>query len=175
MACFFSRGLKYWNLEKANHWTITLLRVCTNSDGLIETEMRVAHEIKPSIPCRNIVRYAKNHLQVWTETLRKAKFSFLSVIPPPCYQMTLLVVLPETSGGWISLPLSTSFHYVSPCSYHLRDEQLVAAVQRRSFIPSTYHYHTRGLYSRESPFRPISKTRKTGKYNSRHVYIKPVP
>jgi hypothetical protein len=38
--------------------------------------------------------------------------------PPACYQITLLVVLPESSGGRIkTFPVSTSFHHGSPCSY----------------------------------------------------------
>jgi len=51
--------------------------------------------------------------------LSKAKFSFLSPIPPACYQMTLLVGLLESSGGRIrSFPLSTSsLHHGSPWSY----------------------------------------------------------
>jgi hypothetical protein len=46
----------------------------------------------------------------------KAKFSFLSPIPPAFYLMTLPVGLPESSGGRIrSFPLSTSsFHHGSP-------------------------------------------------------------
>jgi hypothetical protein len=46
-----------------------------------------------------------------------AEFSFLSPIPPACYLMTLLVGLPERSGGQVSSPLSVSFHHGSPNSY----------------------------------------------------------
>jgi hypothetical protein len=50
------------------------------------------------------------------------------LIPPACYELTMPVGLPESSGGRNrSFPLSTSsFHHVSPCSYrvyHLGNEQ----------------------------------------------------
>jgi hypothetical protein len=74
-------------------------------------------EVKPEAPCHNILRYVKNYLQVWTRILLKAKFSFISPIPPVCCQKTLLVVLTESSGRRISFPLSTSsFHHGFPYS-----------------------------------------------------------
>jgi hypothetical protein len=44
--------------------------------------------------------------------------SFPLPIPPACYQMTVLVGLPESSSGRIrSLPLLASYHHGSVCSY----------------------------------------------------------
>jgi hypothetical protein len=60
-------------------------------------------------------------------------------IPPTCFQMTLLVGLPESSGGQVkSFCLLASSHHGSPMLiYHLGDEEglLMAAVQRHSFTP----------------------------------------
>jgi hypothetical protein len=42
----------------------------------------------------------------------------ISSIPPACYHITLLVGMPESSGGRIISPLSTSsLRYGSPCSH----------------------------------------------------------
>jgi hypothetical protein len=71
------------------------------------------------VPCWNTWRYVKQHLQVWTDERRKANYSFLSPISPACYKITVLIGLPETSGGRVrSFLLSTSaFQHGSPCSY----------------------------------------------------------
>jgi hypothetical protein len=78
---------------------------------------------------------------------------FPSPVFPSCYQLTLLVGLPESSGLWIrSFHLSTSFHHGSPYWYITwgwTTDPLPAAVQRRSLTQwsSTYitytqiHYH----------------------------------
>jgi hypothetical protein len=60
-------------------------------DGFLSAiKIRSTHsfgeEVMPPGPCRNI-------------SCGKAKFSFLLPIPPACYQMTLLVGLPESSRG----------------------------------------------------------------------------
>jgi hypothetical protein len=50
----------------------------------------------------------------------KAKFSFLSLISAACYQMTLLVGLPESYGRRIrSPPLSTSSFHRGPAHSHI--------------------------------------------------------
>jgi hypothetical protein len=47
-------------------------------------------KVKWEVPCRMILRHVKHNLQVRTKILRKAKFLFVSPIPPACYQMCLL-------------------------------------------------------------------------------------
>jgi hypothetical protein len=61
-------------------------------------------KMKPEVPCRKILQHVKHHMQVWTEILCKGKFSHLSLIPPACYQMTVLVGFLESSGGWLRRP-----------------------------------------------------------------------
>jgi hypothetical protein len=58
--------------------------------------------------------------------------SFPLLVPPACYQVTVLVGLPESYGGRIrSFSLSTSFHRSLSWSY-ITIGPLVAAGQRRS-------------------------------------------
>jgi hypothetical protein len=66
-------------------------------------------------PSCTILLHVKNNLQ---EDFARPNSSFPLPIPPACYQVTLLVGLPESSDGQISsFPLSTSFRHVSPCTY----------------------------------------------------------
>jgi hypothetical protein len=52
-------------------------------------------------PCRKILRHAKEPFKAWKRYFARPNSSFSSPIPPPCHQMTLLVGLPESSGGRI--------------------------------------------------------------------------
>jgi hypothetical protein len=109
MGCFKVCGLKPGQGDR-------LLRVIK-----VHSTPSFRGEVKPQAPCSEIW-HVKNHLQALKEILHKAKFSFLSPTPPACYQMSLLVQLQESSGGWVrSFPLLTSsFHHGSPCSYITR-------------------------------------------------------
>jgi hypothetical protein len=75
-----------------------------------------AGEVKPKAPRSKIFTSCKN---VLTKYFGRPNPSFPSPVSPACYQMTLLVGLPENSGGQIrSFPLSTLFHHGSPCSHY---------------------------------------------------------
>jgi hypothetical protein len=74
-------------------------------------------EVKLETPCCKILRHVKITCK-YEHKYCKIKFSFLSPIIPACYQMTMLVGLPESSGRWVrSFPLSTLFYHGFPCSY----------------------------------------------------------
>jgi hypothetical protein len=82
-------------------------------------------EVKPEAPRRKILRHVKKSL---ASTFARPNSLFPSHIPPACYRMTLLVGMPDSSGGRISFPLSISFHHGSPFSYGRRIGLSVAAV-----------------------------------------------
>jgi hypothetical protein len=116
------------------------------SDGLLRAikfhnKDSFGGKVKPSVQCHKILQHVKNHFEVWTKIFRRP-----NSLSSPNYSWFptrwLFVVLPDSSGGQIG-----SF----PCRYHstivLRAHisplgwtiaPLVAAVQRRSLIPSTW-------------------------------------
>jgi hypothetical protein len=73
-------------------------------------------EVKPEALFRKILQHVKvtcKHEQKYFSSS-----SFPSPVPSACYQITLPVGLPESSGGRItSFPLSISFQHGSPWSY----------------------------------------------------------
>jgi hypothetical protein len=75
-------------------------------------------EVKPEAPCHNIFRHVKITCRYEQKYFARPNSSFPFRIPPACYQMALLVILPDNSGGRIrSFPLSTSFHHMYRCLY----------------------------------------------------------
>jgi hypothetical protein len=55
-------------------------------------------EVKPEPPRRKILRHVKNH-KYEQKDFARPNSSFPSPIPPTCYEATLLVGFPESSGG----------------------------------------------------------------------------
>jgi hypothetical protein len=99
-------------------------------------------KVKPEAPCRNILRHVKCHLQVGIKILRKAKFSFISPIPPACYQMTTARVATEL--WWMNHDFSSVDIIIPPRFSTLIwpiiwgiNNRPVAAVQRHCLNAST--------------------------------------
>jgi hypothetical protein len=83
----------------------------------------------------------KKNLQVWIELLRKAKFPFLSLIPPDWYQMTLMVSFSALAKKWRDF--SRRYHSTMALHAHMAPGvwtigPLVAVVQRRSVTLQTW-------------------------------------
>jgi hypothetical protein len=75
-------------------------------------------EVNPEAPCRKILRRVKVSYKNEQKYYASQDLSFHSPVPPACYQITVLVGMPGSSGGLIrSFTLSTSFHHASPCSH----------------------------------------------------------
>jgi hypothetical protein len=140
-AIFFSESLYYaiWRL-----CYISCVRLYQSLRGVVVSVLVIRFKIRGFRPCRGegFLRAikirntpslwgglagdpmsqdftaCKNHLQVLTKILHEASLSFLSSIPFACYHMTLLVGLPESSGGRVRrFPLSTlSFQHGPQCS-----------------------------------------------------------
>jgi hypothetical protein len=107
---------------------------CTPSFGRV---------VKTQAPCCKILQHVKSHLHVWTEILHKAKFSVHSPIPPACYQMSLLVGLPESSCEQVKSFLCRHHHSTMVLHAHISLAgwtigPLKATVQRHSLTPSTW-------------------------------------
>jgi hypothetical protein len=74
-------------------------------------------EVKPLVSCREILRHVKMACKYEEKYFARPNPSFPSTVPPVCYQMTLLIGLPEISGARIrNFPLTTTFHRGSPSS-----------------------------------------------------------
>jgi hypothetical protein len=93
-------------------------------------------EVKPEVPCRKILW----HVRIpWGISDRQNSHFFVhsSCLP----QMSLLVELPESSGGWVrSYPqLVSSLPWLSTLTYHLGDKQLARWWPRFWDIVSPHH------------------------------------
>jgi hypothetical protein len=73
---------------------------------------------KPLVPSRKILRHVKCPSKYESDTSQGKIHNFLRKFLLLCWQMTMLVGLPESSGWRIrSFRLSISFHHGSRCSY----------------------------------------------------------
>jgi hypothetical protein len=80
-------------------------------------------EISPAVPYRIIVWHFKEPHEYERDT-SLARFISFVMFPLICYKMTLLVGLPENSGGRIkSFPCRYHSTVVLNAHYHLGDEQ----------------------------------------------------
>jgi hypothetical protein len=84
----------------------------------ISSRPSLGEQVKPEAPCRKILRHVKITCKYEQKYFPRPYSSFLSHVPPACYQTTLLVELAGSSDTRIrSFPPSTSFHHGYPCSY----------------------------------------------------------
>jgi hypothetical protein len=102
-------------------------------------------EIKPSSPCRKSLWHVKNHLQVWTKLLCKVKFIIIlsrsSSLQPNDTTVRIYGELWWTNQEFFSVDIISPWFFLLILIGYITWEwtigPLVAAVDRRSLIPST--------------------------------------
>jgi hypothetical protein len=75
-------------------------------------------EVKPEAPYRKILRHVKNNLQCEQKYFARPNSYFPCPAYPACYEMTLLVGLPESSGGRIRC-FPYQYHFTMALHTHI--------------------------------------------------------
>jgi hypothetical protein len=95
-------------------------------------------EVKPSAPCRKILRHVKDHFEVWTKIFRRPNLLFLRQAPPD-----LLLPYSARELWWKNQEFSPADiipPWLSMLIYHLGGEQYTCwwSQFRDSLTPSTW-------------------------------------